>query len=187
MFDYKGWSDTELITACREGSEEAWNTLVERYSSLVYTIPRRYGCTSSEVEDVFQSVWLLLLQHLDTIKQPERLSAWLVTSTKRQTWNLRRGATYDQVDAMTPELLRSLCDLDGLTVDELLQQYERHQALHRALQEVDERCRRLLYLLYFEEPQPSYEEIAQQLDLALGSIGPIRARCLKRLAAILKR
>jgi hypothetical protein len=46
---------------------------------------------------------------------------------------------------------------------------------------MDDRCQALLRLLFFEDPAPDYQEISFRTGLAVGSIGPIRARCLKRL------
>ena len=57
-------SDTDLVAACRQGEAAAWDALVLRYERLVYTIPLRYGLPRSEAEDVFQSVWLTLLNHV---------------------------------------------------------------------------------------------------------------------------
>ena len=66
--DYKHLSDADLISACKSGEEAAWDALVARYERLVYTIPSRYGLTQTEVNDVFQSVWLSLLKNLKTLR-----------------------------------------------------------------------------------------------------------------------
>ena len=73
MSRYESLSDKRLIEACSQQDEAAWDVLVARYERLVYTIPRRYGLRQEEVDDVFQSVWLLLLQNLHTLQQPERV------------------------------------------------------------------------------------------------------------------
>jgi DNA-directed RNA polymerase specialized sigma24 family protein len=46
-------------------------------------------------------------------------------------------------------------------------------------------CRELLSALYLDPKQPSYAEVATSLDMAVGSVGPTRIRCLKRLRRVL--
>ena len=69
--------------------------------------------------------------------------------------------------------------------DEVVATYERHEALREAMDRLDERCRRLLNLLYFDPDIPSYADVAETLSMPIGSIGPLRARCLKKLRKIL--
>jgi len=180
MSKYESLSDSQLICACRKEEEAAWDVLVARYERLVYTIPRRYGLRQEEVDDVFQSVWLLLLQHLHTLQQPERVSAWLVTTARRECWKRRRGAAYQRECAMDPSDLPEKWQVEG--PEELVIRYEQQLAVRRAMLGLGDRCRRLLHLLYYEVPKPAYAQIAATLNMAVGSIGAIRARCLKKLS-----
>src|SRR6267154_2045109 len=79
-------SDKQLLLACRRGDERAWESLVNRYQRLIYTIPRRAGLDHSQAADVFQEVFTTLFEKLNEIDQPERLQAWLVTTARRKTW-----------------------------------------------------------------------------------------------------
>lgn len=179
-------SDAELITACRRGEEVAWDLLVARYQRLVYAIPRRYGLTPTEVEDVFQAVWMRLLQHLHRLEEPDRVSAWLVTTARRECWARRRGAGYERSYSVPGDELPEGIGMDEFGPEEEVIRHEQQRDLRRALDALDERCRQLLYLLYYDPDQPPYEQIAAELELAIGSIGPIRARCLKKLRRILQ-
>ncbi len=183
--DFKQLSDADLISACADGKEDAWDALVGRYERLVYTIPYRYGLTPTEVSDVFQSVWLALLRNLSTLRQPDRIAAWLVTTTRRECWERRRGANYKKV--ITTDLDSQIIKArsDEPSPDELVSTYERHEALRHAMEHVDPRCRRLIQLLYFDPSIPSYADVAEMLSMPIGSIGPMRARCLKKLRKIL--
>ncbi len=185
MSKYDTFSDSQLIYACREGVGAAWDTLVARYERLVYTIPRRYGLTQAEVEDVFQSVWLLLLQHLESIKQPERISAWLVTTARRESIKRRRNTEYKRVSSMDSDFFAKLEQTDRSTPEELVIRYEQQQAVRQAMGRLGERCRRLLQMLYYDSPKRSYATIAATLNLAIGSIGAIRGRCLQKLSQLL--
>jgi DNA-directed RNA polymerase specialized sigma24 family protein len=51
---------------------------------------------------------------------------------------------------------------------------------------LDERCRQLLLALYFDAEQPSYAQVADHLNMPLGSIGPTRARCLEHMKQSLR-
>jgi len=50
-----------------------------------------------------------------------------------------------------------------------------------ALVELSPRCERMVRMLFFENPPRPYQEIARELDLATGSLGFIRGRCLEKL------
>jgi DNA-directed RNA polymerase specialized sigma24 family protein len=50
---------------------------------------------------------------------------------------------------------------------------------------LDERCRKLLTLLFYRPDPASYEEIATTLGIRVGGIGPTRARCLQKLRVLL--
>jgi RNA polymerase sigma factor (sigma-70 family) len=183
--DYKQLSDADLLMACQQGEEDAWGALVGRYERLVYTIPYRYGLTPSEVSDVFQSVWLALLRNLGSLRQPDRIAAWLVTTTRRECWERRRGDKYKK--EFSSELDSNIIKTksDEPSPDELVSTYERHEALRQAMEHLEPRCRRLIHLLYFDPSIPSYAEVSEMLSMPIGSIGPMRARCLKKLRKIM--
>jgi DNA-directed RNA polymerase specialized sigma24 family protein len=63
--------------------------------------------------------------------------------------------------------------------------YRQYQTLQQGMENLGDRCRRLLQLLYYDTSVPSYADVAETLDMPIGSIGPMRARCLKKLRGIL--
>ena len=185
MTPFSDMTDEQLIIACRSGDNDAWDTLVGRYERLVYTIPARYGLTPSEVDDVFQSVWLALLRNLGRLREPDRLSAWLVTTARRECWERRRGADYERT--VTTSFDSVFTDKEGndLAPEDVVDLYHEQQAMRQALDQLDERCRQLLWMLYYDATIPAYADVAEKLSMPIGSIGPLRARCLKKLRAIL--
>ena len=70
-------------------------------------------------------------------------------------------------------------------VDHELLATERNAALWRVFEELPDRCRQLLRVL-MASPPPAYADVALALDMPVGSIGPIRQRCLARLKALVK-
>ncbi len=187
MTNYTECTDEALITACREGSETAWKVLVGRYERLVYTVPLRYGFGMAEADDVFQAVWLVLLKHLDNLEQPERLSAWLVTTAKRECWQRRRGADYDRTMTIAPEAMPEIDWASENATEEIAGRFEQRQKIDQLLQQLDDRCRKLFHYLYFDPLNPSYEEIGRYLDMPVGAIGPTRTRCLKKLRRLMEK
>ena len=177
-------NDERLLQACRGGDESAWEALVERYQRLIYAIPRRAGLDTDQSAEVFQEVFTTLFEKLDDIEQPERLQAWLVTTARRKTWRLisrekrLRNPAGDDPES-EPELDK-LADPSALP-DEVLISLEEQHRVRRALEELDERCRKLLTMLFYQPETPTYAEIAEATGTPEGSIGPTRARCLKKL------
>jgi len=182
-------SDTQLVLACRNGDEAAWEALIKRYQRLMFTIPRRAGLSEDQSADVFQEVFATLFQKLHDIDQPERLHSWLVTTARRKTWRAisKERATQntfsDDKNASREEL--STIPDDAALPDEVLLKLEEQHRVRTAVAALDDRCRKLLTLLFYEGEPPSYAEIAVSLGTSEGSIGPTRARCLEKMLRLL--
>jgi RNA polymerase sigma factor (sigma-70 family) len=166
-----------MVTAARDGDKDAWNWLVDRYAPLVWSICRRYGLSSSDAEDVGQNVWLRLVEHLAKIREPAALPGWIVTTTRRECLRLLRLA--QRVEPNEGALERSLADDSQQVVDEVLA-HERNVVFREAFAQLPGRCQHLLSLLMQDPPVP-YVVISVRLNMPIGSVGPIRARCLERL------
>jgi RNA polymerase sigma factor (sigma-70 family) len=190
MADPSTLSDSELVTACRAGHPWAWRALVHRYQRLIYTVARRAGLSEHDAADVLQACFCALLDQLDRIQQPERLQAWLVTIARRETLGLlgaqrRHPSVSVSTDAhgddgASDDPLARMAD-EGPLPPDLLDALQTQHRLHRALATLDKRSRELLSALYLSDPPPSFEEIAQRLDMAPGSVGPTRLRALDKL------
>jgi len=166
------------------------HSLVNRYQRLIYSIPRRAGLDDDACADVFQRTFALLVEHLDHIVQPERVRAWLVTTARRETQRLSQKvsrmqplvAETHEEEVETPDILLDPSPLP----DQVIAELEEQHLVRVALAKLDERCNRLLTLLFYQpEPMP-YDQIAASLGISVGSIGPTRARCLQKLGKLLK-
>ena len=182
-------SDKQLLLACRNGDQAAWEALIKRYQRLMYAIPRRAGLNDDQAADVFQDVFATLFQKLDDIDQPERLHSWLVTTARRKTWRVISKQRSDQhtiesVDDGPSEEMATIPDRAALA-DEVLVKLEEQHRIRTALESLDERCRKLLTMLFYEDEPPSYADIAVSLGTSEGSIGPTRARCLEKMLRLL--
>lgn len=188
--ELKGVGDEQLLAACRRGDEAAWEALVARYQRLIYAIPRRAGLDEDAAAEIFQDVFTTLLESIETIEQPSRLQAWLVTTAKRKTWRMiGRARAVRPFASDEDEAGGEMYDLadERALPDEALARLEEQHLVRAALSDLEERCRTLLSLLFYAPEPPPYSEIAAALGTSEGSIGPTRARCLKKLLDALKK
>lgn len=171
-------SDDALVRACLEGANGAWESLVRAYAPLVYSIARRHGLTQHEAEDVSQSVFTSLLQSLPSLRDGQSLAKWLIVVAKRQTWKVSR-ARPTLAEHSTAEAVQ---DTQRDEPDVL---WQRRHAARQALATLGGRCQELLTALFMQRSKPDYAEISTSLGIPVGSIGPTRNRCLRKLMDIL--
>jgi len=180
---YKTLGDSELVSLCLGGDAQAWEALIMRYKRLIYSIAVRFKFQSADAADVFQAVCLKMIEHLQDLKDERKVSAWLTTTTQRQCIHLR---SHKQRESSTDESFDEPLDpTENLEEVHILTQ--REQSIRDAVLRLPERCRRLIEMLYFDTNNPSYEEIAQSMEMPVPSVGPTRARCLEKLQAQLRR
>jgi RNA polymerase sigma factor (sigma-70 family) len=168
---------TDLAHAAAEGDEEAWSRLVERFMPLVRSVARSYSLAGQDAEDVSQTLWLRLVEHLKNIRDPNALPGWIATTTRNECARLLKSTRRTvpvgaAVEPYPAPLARE--------IDEELLQAERHQTLLQALAQLPDHQRKLLILLVADPPL-TYAEIGRRLGIPTGSIGPTRARALQRL------
>jgi RNA polymerase sigma factor (sigma-70 family) len=181
-------SDGDLVAECASGNDHAWEVLVRRYRRLVCAVPSRAGLDVESVEEVFHATFSKLAERIRSVRDPERIRAWIVTTARRLT-----------IDAIRSKgEARELVDFEGVIAElpgtaelplEALERIERAHLVRQALQRLDDPCRRLIHLLFyhFSESPPSYESIGKELGIPVGSIGPTRARCLAKLLRELRK
>jgi len=170
---------TDLVTRARHGDQRAWDDLVERYAPLVWSICHRYQLKSADAEDVHQTVWLLLVSQLNKIRDPVALPGWLATTTRRECVRVLRAARGPHADGSGPDV-ETIPDQQAEMADQELLVAERHAALREALARLSPCCQRLIGKL-IEDPPLTYAQISASLSIPVGSIGPLRGRCLDRL------
>ncbi|MGH9227057.1 MAG: RNA polymerase sigma factor [Acidimicrobiales bacterium] len=166
-----------MVRAAAGGDALAWGRLIDRFAGLIWAIARSHGLSVADADDVTQTTWLRLSEHLDKLRDPERVGAWLAVTARneslRQVRRARRDVPFDPtVDVRRP--------VGGGEVDCGLLTEERDQALWRAFKSLPPNCRVLLLMLT-SDPALSYEEVSASLEIPVGSIGPTRGRCLDRL------
>jgi len=172
-------SITDLVTRARNGDQRAWDDLVERYAPLVWSVCHRYQLSRADAEDVHQTVWLQLVSRLDKIREPDALPGWLATTTRRECVRALRAARGPHAADSVPDA-ETIPDQRAATAEQELLVAERHAVLLEALARLRPCCQRLIGKL-IEDPPLSYAQISASLGIPVGSIGPLRGRCLDRL------
>ena len=143
-------------------------------------IARRCRLSDADVAEVCQTTWLRLVENLDRIEQPERLGAWLATTSRRESLRIATR----QVVVSANDLVYFIADEKADPLDAGPPQGGAGERIRKAAEQLSPRCQRLLGLLMGDDDLP-YKEIAEQLSMPIGSIGPTRGRCLDHLREIL--
>lgn len=173
-------SNADLLAAAAQGDDEAWAVLVDQFSGLVWSVARGYRLGPASTDDVVQTVWLRLAEHCGRIREPDRLAGWLATTTRNEAVRAVKarqrisplGDMSDFETATSASVDEDLIDAE--TLDEVLQ----------AFSGLDEETQRFLRLLCADPPL-DYKTISEITGRPVGSIGPTRARCLKKLRKLL--
>jgi RNA polymerase sigma factor (sigma-70 family) len=173
--------DERLVQACLSGDEKAWNTLIDKYKRLIYSVPVKYGFSPDDAGDIFQNVCIDLFTNLSKLRKIESLRSWLITVATHKCFHSKKHQKGEvELDAMEQELAEEIA-----ATPMVLQEVQEEQAVRDAILRLTPRCAELVRLLFYEQPPVPYNEVAQKLGLATGSIGFIRGRCLNRLQKIL--
>ena len=170
---------TDLVTRARNGEQQAWDALVERYAPLVWSICRRHRLGGAEANDVGQTVWLRLVDELATVRDQAALPGWLVTATLRECGRVLRAAGGLQAADYMLDAGDILGGQTGI-VEHELQMAKRNAALREAFTHLPPGCQQLIAML-IEDPSVPDAEIGARLGIPAGSVGPDRARCLEQL------
>lgn len=171
--------DTErLVRAAAAGDAQAWEKLVARYSRVIWAVAANYRLSPADAADVYQTVWLRLLEHVSGLRSPGRVGGWLATTTRNECLRtLRRGSREHLVEDDDDLEPRHHEEPEG---EAAVLRDERRVAVRRGLSTLSPGRRRLLEMLV-EDAAPTYHDVHIKLNVPVGSIGPTRSRCLEVL------
>jgi RNA polymerase sigma factor (sigma-70 family) len=159
---------TELITRASAGDEAAWQELVHRHAAIVWAVTRAHRLRGADAADVSQNTWAALAEHLPGLRRPDRLPAWLATTTRRECLRVklqgRREVPTEELEIPAEHVCRT----------------DEEELLWRAFSRLSARCRNLLGLLA-HAPELTYVQLSRALGLRITSLGRTRARCVDQL------
>jgi RNA polymerase sigma factor (sigma-70 family) len=167
---YVELTDAQLVARCREGEQEAWNELVERFSRYVYAIcVQAFKLPEHDAEDVFQEVFARAYEHLGKLRDDDAIRPWLAQLTRRLCIDRLRAGAHEQ-----PEDL-----IDHAEADDTLARLDDAMAVHEALATLPDNCQDILDRFFARDE--SYRTIGEALDLPSGTIASRISRCLVKL------
>ncbi|MFD4139644.1 sigma-70 family RNA polymerase sigma factor [Streptomyces sp. NBC_00390] len=176
--DVKAHALHRLVDECLAGNQDSWNKIVDNYTPLIWAIVRGYRLATADCEDVIQTTWMRVIQHLGQLREPEKLAHWLSVSARRESLkHIRKSGR--SVPAEEPEVF-DRPELSANQPEEAALKQETRDEVLLAYCSLSPKCQALLGLLVADPPM-SYDEVSATLGLARGSIGPLRGRCLKHL------
>lgn len=180
-----------LVAGALAGHDAAWNALVERLQRVVWKAVNMMTADPDVREDAFAATWLRLAERLDTIREPEKLPGWLVTTATNEVRQIVRRRGPGEVSLSTTwgseadrELGDRLVGDDGEHARDVVRGEER-AVVRAAFAQLDPGCREIITVLVLADPPVPYDEASERLGRPIGSLGPTRGRCLEKLKRLL--
>lgn len=163
------------------GDPAGLDDLVAAMTPVLWHVVRSYRLADTAAEDVIQNTWLALVRRRAAILDSVAVGGWLTTTARREAWRVAQAttsATPVEDEDLAPMLPRQR------SAEEAVVESDEGDRLWQAVDGLPERCRRLLRIVAFEN-RPDYRELAADLGMPVGSIGPTRGRCLAKLRVAL--
>ncbi len=178
---------TELVARARAGCPASWREIVNRFDDRLQRVARAKGVDRSTADDVVQQTWLAAIMNIEALRNAGAIGGWLHSILHREylkMLNLRRRETPHADETNLSERMSNgwtvMMRAEPRSPEDMALRSEQRMLVHTAIRRLSHRDRDLLALLV-AEPRLPYTEISRRLGVAVGSIGPTRARCLARL------
>lgn len=171
--DARKLEDRRLIQAAQKGDQKAFESLLMKYRNLVYHVMYKMVRNPQEAEDLTQEAFIKAFNALASFKEEFAFSTWLMKiatnncidflrKRKLQTYSIDEPLQYKDQEVKI-ELPAS-----DPTPEKRLLTAERKQMIDDAIDSLPPRYRQVIILRHKEEK--SYEEIAELLELPLGTV-----------------
>ena len=169
-----------LIARCQEGDEQAFRELVDRYKDLVFGVIARSSVDRSRIEDLAQEVFLRIHRGLPYFRGEAKLTTWIfriVLNLLSHEGEKRRGQREVSFDDQLPSHVPRAPDR---VVDDL----ELRDRLEKAMAKLPPHYRLLVAGHYLDEV--TYEDLAEALDIPIGTVKTHLHRAKKQLRQLLE-
>jgi RNA polymerase sigma-70 factor (ECF subfamily) len=175
-------NDKDLVERCRQGQDEAWRELVDRFGQKVYSVAYHFTLKREDAEELSQEIFLKIFENLHRYEGTFPLVAWVVSISRNlcidRYRRLKREKSFRFVsDEAVAPLLTSSDDPAALALRK-----ERTRMLFSALSEIPEDLAEILVLRDLDGL--AYEEIGQALELPEGTV---KSRLFRARAEVARR
>ncbi len=172
--------EAELIARCRQGDQQAFRELVDQYKDLVFALVSRSTADRSRVEDLAQEVFLKIHRGLPYFRGEAKLTTWIfriVLNLLSQESQKRRAAREVPLDPDVPSH-------QPRTDDRAAHDLELRDRLEKAMARLPPNYRLLIAGHYLQDVK--YEDLAEALDMPLGTVKTHLHRAKQQLRALLE-
>jgi RNA polymerase sigma-70 factor (ECF subfamily) len=186
--------EEQLVERLKRRDEAAFNELVRAYEKRVFRLVLRMLGDRAEAEDVAQDVFITVFKAIDTFRGESKLSTWMFRVATNHCKNRikyldrrARGKKGELDELSEHDAVESASMSSSSMVARPDQQAEANQIegiVRAAIAELDEDQRALVVLSDVEKM--SYEEIADQMQVSVNSLGAILNRARLRLRELLR-
>ena len=146
--------------------------VIRDHHASVYRYAYRLTGSQADAEDLTQQTFLTVHQRLDQLREPDKIVAWLFAIVRSLFLKERRKKS--PIDAASLEL-----DVHAVPAAVEAETPIDRQALQQAINELPDEYKLVLMLFYFEDC--SYKEIAEKLEIKIGTVMSRLARAKERL------
>lgn len=168
---------TDLLARAGAGDHRAWDELVRRYTPVIRGRMRSYRLQPADEQDITQTTWLKLAEHLGRLHTPEHLGGWLATVVSRECLlHMRRARRV----TTTGDLIEVTLPSPEPGPEDLAIEGDAARRVREAVAALPPGRRKLIDVL-FDDTRLSYAQVAQRVGMPVGGIGPTRARALRQL------
>lgn len=166
--------DWRLIQACKRGDREAWDKLIARYEKSVYKFAYTLARNYDDAADIAGQVFVRLYENIGTFRHDSHFTSWLfcivrnvyvdtcVRPQHRSHLSLDDGMEIDG-----DRLVREVVDTAPTPLEASIE-HEKQQVLRKAIRHLPQYQRKMMEMYHSEGR--SYEEIAQETGLSLGTV-----------------
>ena len=164
-----------MIKAILEGDQKAFKLLVDTYQLMVVNTCHAFVHDRNEAEDIAQDVFIQVFESLGKFRFESKLSTWFINHCKSPRG---RAIKVDIESWKQQEVAQSV----EMPQQQLLEEQEQLELLHRAIDRLPENQRTALILNKYEEL--SYKEIAEVMGVTLSSVESLLFRAKNNLEKI---
>lgn len=176
--------EDELIRQALQGRSEAYGRLVERYQDRLYNAMLNVIGSPDEAEDVVQDSFVQAYIKLNTFQGNSRFFTWLYRIAFNNALSRRRRRRADTSIELNRETSGGEPEDRQESPDEPLLRNERIAMVKAAMQRLSDEHRHILILREMEDM--AYEDIAEVLDINIGTVRSRLSRARNQLHEFLK-
>ena len=166
--------DRELVAAAKRGEPQAFETLLKKYRKSVYYMLLKMVKNADDAEDLTQEAFAKAFNSIEKFDSKYAFSTWLFRIATNNCIDFIRKKRVQTVSIDQPvegddgsNMKFDVRDEDLYPNEHMLKQ-QRKKYLNMAIKRLPEKYRILVELRYFQEL--SYEEVAQELEIPLGTV-----------------